>query len=371
MTGPLRVAVNAIHAKTGGGVTYLRNMLPRLAADDRLAVELVAPPDVIERLQPLDPKISIQTVAPWHGFFGRLAWEQLVLPRLLRRARADVTFSPANYGPLFAPAPVVLLRSSFRVIDHEPRFHMRLYWIGLMIMTALSLMRAPRAIAVSDYARDALGFRRLGLAGRIAVIHHGVAAGFAPGQSQQESTPAAPLLLAVADLYLQKNLHTLIEAVAALKKDRPGLRLIIVGRPVDTAYTARLQADIKRLGLDDTVELPGAVAPEALADYYRRCTLFVFPSTVETFGNPLVEAMASGAPVVSSNSAAMPEILGAAGRYFDPLDAEDMARSIAAALDDAPGRAAMARRGIERANQFSWDTTARKTADVLIAAARR
>jgi glycosyltransferase involved in cell wall biosynthesis len=89
---------------------------------------------------------------------------------------------------------------------------------------------------------------------------------------------------------------------------------------------------------------------------------------VESFGMPLLEAMASGAPIACSRSAAMPEVLGEAGMYFDPDDAADMARAISMLLDDATLRRDLARRGLARAAGFSWDAAAAETVAVLRAA---
>jgi len=122
-------------------------------------------------------------------------------------------------------------------------------------------------------------------------------------------------------------------------------------------------------GLGDAVEFLGGVSPQRLLELYRRCGLFVFPSTVETFGNPLVEAMACGAPVVCSNVSAMPEVAGDGAQYFDPLDADAMARKVIDLLGDEAARAELARRGLERAGNFSWEITARRTAAVLAEAA--
>jgi glycosyltransferase involved in cell wall biosynthesis len=117
------------------------------------------------------------------------------------------------------------------------------------------------------------------------------------------------------------------------------------------------------------VRVLGHVPARELADLYRRCALFVFPSLVETFGNPLVEAMASGAPIVSSNAAAMPEVLGEAALFFDPGDTPAMAEGIAAALRDGDLRHRLGARARARARRFSWDETARRTIGVILSCA--
>jgi glycosyltransferase involved in cell wall biosynthesis len=361
----LRVGINAVHAKTGGGLSYLRSMLPLIAAAPDVAARLFAADDTVAALAPIDARIELCRVRPWRGWAGLLAWEQIVLPRLLRRDRIDVTFSPANFTPLLAPSPVVLLGTATGMIVRERRLHMRVYWAVLTAMTWLSLLVCRRAAAVSAFVRDNLtpGPMRA-LRSRVTVVHHGVGAEF-----RADNGPREAFLLAVADLYPQKNLHRLIEAFAALATARPDLTLRIAGRPIDESYAAELAAQVARLGLAGRIAFLGGVPREELAALYRRCAVFVFPSTVESFGMPLLEAMASAAPIACARAAAMPEVLGEAGLYFDPDDAAGMARAIAILLDDESRRRDLAAQGLARAALFSWDAAAASTLTVLRAAA--
>ena len=365
----IRVLVNGVHAHSGGGVTYLRNMLPALAADPELELHLVVHEGQLTLLGPLDGRIRVHALGFKNGFYRRLLWEQAALPFLARRLAADVTFSPANFGPLLAPAPVVLLRNALAVAETERRFAKRLYWRVLGAMTALSLLGCRRAIAVSEYAARALTGRLPAFVKRrVAVVHHGIGAPFAP---PPEGLVREDFVLAVGDLYVQKNLHGLLEALDVLRGRFPGIRLKVAGRAVDRDYEARLKDIIAVRALGPHVELLGGMPPERLADLYRRCALFVFPSFVETFGMPLVEAMASGAPIVSSNAAAMPEVLGDAALFFAPGDTAAMAARLAEALEDGALRRRLGVRALARAGQFSWQEAARRTAQVLKAAPRR
>jgi glycosyltransferase involved in cell wall biosynthesis len=296
------------------------------------------------------------------GFFSNLVWEQLALPIFARVMRVDVTLSLANYGPLAAPSQIIMLRNSLAVVGKETRLFKRLYWVGLTVMTALSLFASKRAIAVSRYARGALSFG-FGdqLQNKVAVVYHGVNDAFRPSARDR----SGDYLLAVSDIYVQKNLHTLIHALATLKKSFPDIVLKIAGRPIDAEYMAELKAVIAAEDLTNSVEFLGMCSTDQLLHLYQDCKLFVFPSTVETFGNPLVEAMACGAPIASSNSAAMPEILGNAAVFFDPLDTSDMADQIGSLLADDAARERLSRNALMRAQRFSWQLTAQQTADVI------
>lgn len=361
--GPVRVLVNGLHAKSGGGVTYLRNILPFLADNDGLELHLFLKRDQYGLFHPVDERVRVHLFDFGEGLPRLLAWEQLVLPFLARLMAVDVTFSPANFGPLLAPRPVIMLRNSLAVVGRETRSIRRLYWVGLALMTALSLLSSRQAIAVSEYARRALTFGLKGiLRGRVTVVHHGLSTHFAPDRDiDQKDT----FLLAVADIYVQKNLHSLIQALPKIVASRDDVRLLIAGREIDESYAAELRQLVERLRLGDKVEFLGGVSSQRLKELYNACALFVFPSTVETFGNPLVEAMACGSCIASSNTAAMPEILADAGCYFDPLDVDDIAGQVLRLLGDRDLRQSFATKALRRAAAFSWSHTGARTAEVL------
>ncbi len=366
---PVRILINALHARSGGGLTYLRNLLPLLAVEPGIEIHLCLHRNQLQGLEPLPSGLTVHAMAFKDGFVRRLLWEQARVPGLARRLGATVTFSPANFGPLLAPGSVILLRNAIAVVESEPRIGKRLYWLALSIMTTLSLLACRRAIAVSDYAGQALtkslpaGVRR-----RISVIHHGVSSRFSPPSADRRRDD---FLLVVADFYIQKNIHGLLAALDFLRKEFPTLRLRIAGAPIDRDYAARIATLVSSLDLGNHVEMLGMVPAEELADLYRRCALFIFPSLAETFGNPLAEAMASGTPIVCSHTTAMPEILGDAGLYFDPRNPAEIAARIGEALRDPVLRERLSEKALDRARGFSWRETARRTADVFRAVAHR
>jgi glycosyltransferase involved in cell wall biosynthesis len=122
---------------------------------------------------------------------------------------------------------------------------------------------------------------------------------------------------------------------------------------------------MEHLGISDHVEFLGHVDPEKLVDLYQRCGVFVFPSLVETFGNSLVEAMASGAPVATSRAAAMPEVAGEGALYFDPTDINDIAAILESLLKSDELRRDLGQKALRQAQAYSWPITAERTLTVL------
>ena len=365
----LRVVINGAHAKSGGGVTYLRRMLPELARDKGIDVRLILHENQRAVFEPVPDGVQIVTFDYDPGFWRTLIWEQFSLPGIARRMGADVLFSPANFGPVFARNHVILLRNATSVIRLTRRIAPLIYWLMLSVMTAVSLITARRAIAVSDYAARILTFG-LGALRRkkVSVVYHGTVPAPAP---RGDCEPAANSLLAVSDIYIQKNYHTLVRAFAIVRQRHPDLVLTIVGREIDSKYAESVRALVRDLGVGDAVRFTGHVETAELSALYRECRVFVFPSTVETFGNPLLEAMAAGVPIATSNTAAMPEVIGDCGLLFDPDNADDMAARIGELLDDPELGRTLGARAAERSGLFTWQETARRTLGVLRAAAGR
>ena len=359
----VRLLLNALHSKSGGGVTYLKNILPFMAADNGIDLHLCIHEDQRELLPKKLENITVHTLNFLQGFWRLQFREQIDIPRLAKSIGADVTFSPANYGPLLAPNSVILLRNALSVAFVERRLVKLGYWALVYLATFLSLLVSKKAITVSEYAKNAASGGLIGLFGnRFKVVPHGVSEVFSP---PEENVKRENFLLAVSDLYVQKNFNNLISAMARLKLGNPGLILKIAGNPIDDEYFQELKQKVHEENLDGEVEFLGGVPPRELLELYRRCGIFIFPSTVETFGNPLVEAMACAAPIACSNTAAMPEVAGDAAEYFDPGNVESSTKTIDRLLKDAELRANLSRKAKDRAKGFSWQKTAEKTLAII------
>lgn len=359
----LRIVINGSHAKSGGGVTYLQRLIPELAKQPSLELHLFLHRDQFDLFYPLSDQLQVTLFEHSLGFWKTLWWEQVSLPMLAWAMGADAVFSPANYGPLFARNHVILLRNSTSVIRLTKRPRPMFYWGLLSVATLLSLLMAKRAIAVSNYAAHILtfGFRRL-FSRKLDVVYHGTQM---PAMIRSNNADQGHSILAVSDIYVQKNYHSLIRAFALVRRKNPNLSLFIVGREIDKHYSREIRGMATSLEIHDAVKFLGHLDPVALNQLYEKCHLFVFPSTVETFGNPLLEAMSFGAPIACSNAAAMPEVIGDAGVLFDPNDEEDIAEKIMQLLGDPFLRVDLGKKASSRARGFSLSRTAIATAGVL------
>jgi len=287
--------------------------------------------------------------------------QQWTLPRLLRGLGPSVYHSPYYLMPFLPGVPTVVT-----IHDLVPlRYPQYFTPLGRLLFSATIRLavRAARAI-IADSEATALDIKQFLAVEPMFVIP--LAAAFSP--QSVENVAAARARCRLPERYVlyvgsnkpHKNLVRLVAAWARLQPQ--ALQLVIAG-PWDRRYReARLHAE--KLGLGDAVRFLGAVEEADLPALYSGATLFVFPSEYEGFGLPVLEAMACGVPVACAAVGNLPELAGQAALLFDPWSVDAIAQAIRELLNDPDRRAELTRLGLERAAQFTWEETARRTVSV-------
>jgi len=249
-----------------------------------------------------------------------------------------------------------------------PQHHKKLNYWFLNAAMPLFVRRADAIIVVSQATKNDL-IRHYGTPdNKITVVHEAAAPHFrVPPDSEVTRVRAIydlpdRFLLAVGTIEPRKNLTRLAESLARLRQDHRDLQLIVVGAKgwLYDDFFARLE----ELGVQDAVRLLGYVPDADLPAIFRAATVYVMASLYEGAGLPVLEAMACGAPVVSSRESSMPELGADVARYFNPYDVNHMTDVIGMVLDDPLLRDEMAAAGPERAARFSWQRAARETLSV-------
>ena len=293
----------------------------------------------------------------------RILWEQAALPAAARRARADVLHATAFVAPLARSCPTVVTvyDVSFALFPQLFRGFNQTY---LRAGTRWTVRRAQRIIAISECARRDV-HRLYGVPlDRIALAYPGVDGALQRAEPDrvQEFRRLKHLpdkfLLYLGTLEPRKNLSLLVRAFAQLKDDFPDAALVLAG---GRGWLAdEIFAAIEACGVKDSVLLPGYVAVEEKALWYAAATAFVFPSLYEGFGMPPLEAMTCGTPVITSNAASLPEVVGEAGLMLAPDDVGGWSAGLKRLWTDAILRAELAERGLRQAQQFTWQSTSRQ-----------
>lgn len=374
----MRIAINALSARVGGGLIYLRKLIYYLREidEDNEYYILVTRGNREEVMQFQDTRFRPVIVNV--GNTGlRVIYEQTILPIVLRRLSIDVVYAPADLAPLFAPCKVVL------GVQNANIYYPSVVGRGAMIraklkvqrwLASLSAKKAAKVIFVSETSATHIG-RRLNIPDvRRVVIWHGVEIDrFSPQRASISQVNILPnnngvrsgYILFVSNVSRHKNLEALLKGYSMLPKSlQDEHQLLVVGR-ISKSCHAELSKLARDCGCAENVVFAGEVPHEELPAIYRGAILFVLPSLLETFGIPVIEAMASGVPVIASSAPALPEIVGDAGLLFDPKDPSDLAGKITAIITDETLRTYLIEKGLQRARLFTWERCTKKTLAVL------
>lgn len=292
----------------------------------------------------------------------RRLWTHVGLSRALHDRPPDALFVPSHVIPAVHPPVSVVTIHDLGYI-HQPESHPRRQRLMLEAATRWNVHAATRIIAISEVTRRDLIDRYGASADQIDVIHHGIDHDHFRQldrailrQRLLELGLREPYVLFVSTLHPRKNIGRLVAAFERL--NRHDLTLVITGKPGwDVAPILRRVALSKAAG---RIILLGHVDDADLPILYNSAEVFVLPSLYEGFGMGIIEAMACGCPVVTSNRSSMPEIAGDAAILVEPTCIEGIRAGIEEALDPST-RGQLADQGLKRAAEFRWDVAARKT----------
>lgn len=356
---------------TGSG-QYVRRLVETFAAQTpRVRVTLIAPRG--REVEP-PPGIAVERVPlQGRGHLAKLRFEQQGFPQAAGRVGADVAHVPYWGSPLSSPVPVVVtIHDLIPLILPEYRGGAlaRLY-TGL----AAAAARGAAAIITDSEASQTDILRHLGvpqervrailLAAGDQYTPHGDSQADAAVRQKYDLPPAFALYLGGYDI--RKNVHTLLKAYTYVR-DGAGLEfpLVLAGRPPQRRSTRFTEVErlIGEMNICDAVKLIGWVDEADKPSLYRLATCFVYPSRYEGFGLPVLEAMACGTPVVTSNTSSLPEIVGDAAFMVAPDDARGMAGALLALSNQSDLARELGQRGLARARMFNWARTAAQTLEV-------
>jgi len=378
----MHLFINCLAATAGGGLTYVRNVIPHLAGEPDLRLTAVVSPTLREELHGFNNVDFLELDVPPSR---RFSYEQTKLPGLIRHCGADVLLSTGNFALRKSPVPQILLsrnsiytsRDYFRDLLSRGEYRA---WLDTRVRSVLakkSIYWADVSVAPSEAFAAEL---RRWTARQVIAIHHG----FDHDAFLRDSSPLAPeveaklrqtegslRLLFVSHYNYYRNFETLLRALPLLRDRLAGrsIKLLLTCELAPGknpgAYRPDRAADlVKKLDLADTVVELGTIPYPHLHQLYARADLYVSPAYTETFAHPLVEAMASGLPIAASDLDVHREICGDAAVYFERFSSEELAACVARLALSPETAKRMADIGRERAREFSWKAHVRKIVEL-------
>jgi glycosyltransferase involved in cell wall biosynthesis len=380
----LKVVINAVSAKMGGAVTYLTNVLRCLPPPESgYEFDVFMPPEAAERQEGLGRNVRlVATSVGQAAWWKRIWWEQVALRRWLKRRKADVLFSTANFGMFRCPVRQILLvrnalyfskiyQNEF-LARHSLRFQVPFKfrrWLICRSVRQADVVMTPTHAMLDDLRRF------VEVDAKKALVNPYGAAPLDSSSSERTGVKPEPrarddsaVRLIYVSLYSEhKNLATLLRAMPLLNRNAArkfALKTTVNPGWEGAAWTVTHKEDLALARQPDVapwVEFLGPLGQQQVQELYREGDLFVFPSLCESFGHPMVEAMAQGLPIVASDTPVNREICGEAAVYFSPLSPPDSARHIARVATDIGLRTRLVAEGARRAaTRFRWSEHVRR-----------
>jgi glycosyltransferase involved in cell wall biosynthesis len=362
------VLIDTIPRWSGGYLAHLKGILTGGVVPDDMQVIVHCTKKLREAIGPADRQVEfvVDDTLPLDPVLMRL-WRVVRLPRLVELYSPDVHFSPGGHPDacLERGFPHVTMSRNLQPHVALERRCIPFYRPERIRLEALhrtflsSFQRADGVIFLTDYARETVLTEGVKVK-RNAVIPHGLSDVFRRRPERTVLSNRANLLY-VSDIHAYKHQWEVIRAVDNLRRETAmDLTLHLVGSM--TSIGRKLLGPVVRdLGNPDWLQLTESVPYSQIHSLYHKADVFVFASTVETFGNVLLEAMASGLPIACSNRRPMTDMLGDGGVFFEPEDPSSIASAVRRLLEDDELRYRCALNAYNRAIAYSWERTARET----------
>ncbi|MDT9185217.1 glycosyltransferase family 1 protein [Limnospira sp. PMC 289.06] len=327
--------------------------------------------NIIPWLKPLEPLLLTaddiagyecqkvpNNMTPEHGTKGhlrRLIWTQFKLPLIYRKSGYKLLFSPLPEAPLYTGCRSIVMAHDLIPLKFPKRGSRLTAYFKSYVPAVLK--QAQHIVCNSEATGNSL-VEMLGISARKITP---ILLGYDRQRFQFLDLPTQNYFLYIGRHDHYKNLPRLITAFSQLPKD---YELWLAG-PSDSTYTPLLKQQVKELGLREQVKFLDYVAAEELPSIINRAIALVFPSLWEGFGFPVLEAMACGTPVITSNLASLPEVAGEAAILINPYEVEEISAAMKTLISDPQISGQLRHKGLSRCQEFSWQKTGQQTVEVL------
>lgn len=336
---------------------YMENLIDNLPADPNIQITLILPQSELN-----NPKLThfSKVAAKYHPYSLLAQLEMLLLllrlrPHLLHYTHFSVTLLWPGRFVVTIHDLIKHYSTGLSTTTRNPLVYY-LKRLGYMISISFAVHRSHRIFVPSKYWQDQLIAGYHINSDKIVVTYEGVSANFSSPVEPQNLGLPQPYVIYTGNLYPHKNLPVLYKAIGLLKGQ------------VHLGIVCARSVFSDRIPRSPWIHYLGFVPDERLIYLYRQSLAFVFPSLIEGFGLPGLEAMAAGTPVIAAKASCLPEIYGSAAMFFDPTNAQELADNISLLLHNPKLREDLISAGKNQVNKYSWAETARLTWETYLAA---
>ena len=372
----MKIAINTLSIKPnqmGGTETFLTNLIKNLInLDPNVDFFLI----VSKNNQSTFPFNSKNIRFKLINFdntsqIKRIFIEQTLLPIWLKKEKIDCLIAPGNTGLLYSPCKVIVIVHDI-IFCVYPESYSTLRRLYLQKFVKFSCTKADKVVTMSNNTKRDIG-RYIGInMGKIGVIFEGVDFEYFSAKSKDDRNQKIlttyglkeKYIYSPTSLYPHKNHEVLIKAFARLKKEKKIPHKLVITGFDPLKKEDELRDLIERFNVQNEVLYLGAIPYEHIPILYSEASLTAYLSLYEGFGLPVLEAMASGCPVICSSCSSLPEVVGNAGILVDPFDVNEIASKMHDLLTNEELKAKYVKRGLNRAREFSWESSAKKLIDV-------
>ena len=320
---------------------------------------------------------NFRIVEPGGGFYP--FWEQIALPRAAKKHGCRVLHCTSNTAPVFSSVPLIVtlhdiiyMESSFlKIMKGTGTWYQKFGNVYRRIVVPEIIKKSIRIITVSDFEKNRIArFFGIGNDNRLKAVYNGVGEHFKPVTDENELQRVKEkyklpdhFFFFLGNTDPKKNTRGTLKAYADFLK-QTGKEIKLVMLDYDRNELEKILAEIGSPGLIDHIILTGYVVNTDLPAIYCQSELFLYPSLRESFGIPMLEAMACGVPVITSNTSSMPEVAGDAAYIIDPFRPEEITAAMISIVNDGNLRADMIKKGFIQAGKFSWKSMARHVLEI-------
>jgi glycosyltransferase involved in cell wall biosynthesis len=300
-------------------------------------------------------------------------WEQIGLPRAVGKKKLDVLHCTANTAPLFSSIPLIITLHDIiylEGIDFKGTAYQNLGNLYRRFLVPAVVKKSNLILTVSEFEKNHI-IKTLGLPlEKVKVLYNGVSARFHTRFSENQVQDfrdryklPAEFIMFLGNTAPKKNTLNVIKAYAGLcSKRKTAMPLVLLDYKKE--LVEKILADLKKPELIGHFVFPGYIAHQEIPLMYNAASVFLYPSLRESFGLPILEAMACGVPVLTSTTSSMPEVAGDAAVLADPFDPESIQNGMESLLDDSNLRTACREKGLERVKRFTWRASAEKLVSI-------